>query len=79
MRQIQKSKFLTKSEVFLLSGSGNVDTVKNKPLMNAIAHGTHHPVSVCDIYNVMAICKDGTGKFKREGRISTFLPLPSGQ
>ena len=68
--------------MFFLSGSGNGDTVKNKPYMNAIAHGTHHPVSVCDIYNVMAICKDGrqtTYKFISEYMMVMVDEIDSGK
>ena len=36
--------------MFGLSGSGDGATVKNKPLMNEIAYGTHHPGNVHDIF-----------------------------
>ena len=42
---------MTKAEVFGLSGSGYGTTVKKKPLMNSIPHGTHHTVAVNYIFD----------------------------
>ena len=50
MMDIQTRNILNKSEVFGLSGSGDGDTVKNKPSMYVIMHGTNNPVAVCDVF-----------------------------
>ena len=57
MRQIHTSKLLTKSEVFVLLGSGYGYKVNNNPLMNAIVDGTRHTVSVSDTFYCTAHMK----------------------
>ena len=66
IREIQRN-LLNKADVFGLSGSGDGATVKNKPFMNKITHGTHHPVDVSDILIELAIWKD----------ISQIIPILS--
>ena len=51
MRDRYTRNLFTKSEYFGLSGSGDGDTSKKNPFINKITHGTHHPMSVCDIFN----------------------------
>ena len=51
MREIYKMNILNKAEVFSLTGSGDETTVKKKPFINAIMHGIHNPVAVCDIFD----------------------------
>ena len=50
MREIHTKNILNKAEVSVLSGSVYGSTVNKNPLMNSIAHETHYPVAVCDIF-----------------------------
>ena len=48
--------------MFGLSGTGDGSTSKNKTLMNSIAHGTNHPVSVHDIFDCYVHMEEGNTK-----------------
>ena len=52
-----------------MSGSCCWCTFKNKPLLNAIVHGTHHPVDVHDIFDFtrhMQVGNTNNSKFIRD-------------
>ena len=62
MREIHTSNLSDELEVFGLSGSGDGDTFKKNYLMNAIMHGTNHPVAVHDIFYCNGYMEGGNTK-----------------
>ena len=62
MRDRQTKELLLEADVFGLSASGDGATVKKKPLMNAIVHGTHHPVAVREIFDCTGHIEGGDTK-----------------
>ena len=51
MRERHTRNILNAAEVFGLSGSGYGGKVKENQFLNSIAHETHYPVTVCDIFD----------------------------